>query len=628
MSPRSSLKSIDSSRPVGGVYSPVAEALLTHDLGGYGHVLFTSRNRELGRFGTLLEITPMSTEEGVRLLLRGYNIHDVQKQHRDTASEIIERLGHLALAIDQAAAYIKYKRMPLDRLGDFLTIYEAERQKILSYTPKKFWEYEHINAFTTWELSFQQLGLGDECWKEGTAHFLTLSAFFAPTTITESLFRLYHERCPTDWIRIFIRNGGVQDDEESDESRTKEDGQAGNQSSGRGSNDMWDPDRFWDVIARSDELSLLQSISPGTDQEGASFSLHPLIRDWLQLRLKSKKRADYAQEAILVLVCCAAAYDNLSTTLGEKTALLTHMDGSLSNEAEFLEPQDWLGHQLESCNMAAWFAGFYSKAGQYRTSEKLYRRTLETRMSKLGEKHYDTLKSMNNLAEALRYLVNFQEAERMHRRALTLRETELGKEHPHTLISMSNLAGVLHDLGRYEEAESMHRQSLTLRETLLGKEHPDTLASMNNLALSLSSQKKYEEAERIHRETLTLVEKILGNEHPDTLTNLNNLASSLSGQKKYEEAERIFRETLILREMVSGREHPGTLKIMHNLAGVLCNQEKYEEAKRISRETLKLREIVLGKDHPDTLVTRENLVYVLRSHGKDKEAELIAARSM
>ena len=149
-------------------------------LGGHGDVIFTSRNRDLGRLGTLLEIPPMATDEGVRLLLRGYNDNDIQNQHRETASKITKRLGELALAIDQAAAYIKYKRIPLDRLEEFLTTYEAERKKVLSHTPKNRWEYEHVNAFTTWELSFQQLVSGDEPWKKHAGHFLDFICLFRP----------------------------------------------------------------------------------------------------------------------------------------------------------------------------------------------------------------------------------------------------------------------------------------------------------------------------------------------------------------------------------------------------------------------------------------------------------------
>ena len=638
-------------------------------LGGHGHIIFTSRNRDLGRLGTLLEIPPMATDEAVRLLLRGYNGNDIQNQHRETASKITKRLGELALAIDQAAAYIKYKRIPLDSLEDFLTTYEDERRKVLSYTPKNFWEYEHINAFTTWELSFQQLVSGEEPWKKDAGHFLTLSAFFAPTNISESIFRSYHTLSIIEpaWTNIFSEAGEVQDeDSEDDEDRNKNTDEDDSQSSKLGCY-PWDSNLFWDVIAKSDDLSLLQSISPGTGHEGANFSLHPLIRDWLQLRLRSRERAKYTHEAIEALGCCAQEYDSLPTTLSERTALITHMDASLSNDEKFSKPQDRLGRQILACVAADWFADIYHNSGRYRTSEDLCCRALETRRSALGEKHPDTLRSMSCVAHQLYSLGNYKESERMHRQTLALRETELGKEHKDTLISMNSLGIVLADQGNYGEAESMHRHTLTLRKIMLGKKHPSTLESMNNLVLVLSYQKKYEEAERIGgetlalrktilgkahpatlsimnnlavvlegqnkwdeaerlcRETLTMKERILGKENPDTLTSKHDLAVTLDNQKKWDEAERLHCETLMLREMTLGKGHADTLTSMHNLARILAYQERYQEAERMFRETLMGRENVLGKDHRRTLSTRHGLASVLRSQGKHEEAELIAA---
>ena len=621
----------------------------------------------------LLKIPPMATEEGVNLLLRGYNGDDIQNQHRETASKITKRLGELALAIDQAAAYIKYKRIPLNCLEDFLTTYEAERQKVLSYTPKKFWEYEHINAFTTWELSFQQLVSGDEPWKKHAGHFLTLSAFFAPTIISESIFRNYQKRSDLKpaWITIFTETGEVQDDEDTDDDEdvNKKAVEDDSQSSEVGCY-TWDSDRFWDVIVKSDDLSLLQSISPGTGHEGANFSLHPLIRDWLQLRLRSRERAKYTQEAIEALRCCAEEYNSISTSLFEKTALITHMDASLLNDEKFVKPQRRLGHQVSACLTANWFAKVYYEFGRYHISEDLYRRVLETRRSALGEKHPDTLRSMSSVANVSHRLGKYKESERMHRRTLTLRETGLGKEHSDTLKSMNCLGVVLEHQGRYGEAESMHRHTLTLREivlgkehldtlesktnlalvlyhqekyeeaecicretlalcrTILGKEHPLTLSSMNNLAAVLDEQKKREEAEPLHRETLMLKEKTLGKEHPSTLTCMNNLAAMLADQERYKEAERLYRETLMLREETLSKEHPDTLASMSNLAAMLASQRRYEEAEPIFQETLMLRGNVLGKDHSDTLLTRKRLASVLRTQGKHEEAELIAADAM
>ena len=608
-----------------------AEALLTWGVGGCGHVLFTSRNRDLGRLGTLLEIPPLATEEGVRLLLRGYNGNDIQEPHQDTASKITKRLGGLALAIDQAAAYIKYKRVPLDRLGDFLTTYEAERQTVLSYTPNNFWEYKHINAITTWELSFQQLGSGDEPWKESAAHFLTLSAFFAPTTITESIFRYYHKvfngiGYEIDWLRLFTEPDGVQNeedgkdgngegkDEETDQDRNKD--EAGSQSSDICFHRLWSPHRFWDVIASSEELSLLQSISPGTGQEGACFSLHPLIRDWLQLRLKTKERTRYTHEAVSVLSCCAQAYSDFSTSLAERTALLSHMQVSLANEEKFLQRQDRLGYQIASCNAASRFAYVFRQWGQHRTSEDLTRRVLDTRRSELIKNHPDTLKSMNSLAGLLDDVGNYEGAEKLYHQTLMMRESKLEKEHLETLASMNGLAIVLLRQGKYKEAESMSRRALTLVETKFGKQHPVTLVRMNNLAGVLRNQNKYKEVEQIYRETLKSGEMVLGKQHPNTLAIMNNLAVVLSDQNKYEEAEQINRETLTLKRTVLGKNHPDTLSSLNNVASALNGQHKHNEAERICRETLALRETVLGVGNPETVKSREFLMEILESQDK------------
>ena len=577
------------SQIVGCVAELTIESWLTRRLAKSGHVLFTSRNRDLGRLGALLEIPPMETVEGVRLLLREYRENDIQPRHQSVASSIIERLGNLALAIDQAAAYIAYKRLPLDRLEEFLSTFETERQKILSYTPKNFWEYEHVNAFTTWELSFQQLGSGDSLWKRNAAHFLTLSAFFAPATITESMFRFHQQfvGSEAEWMQIFTVADEIQNDKsdrsesedeieakEEDDNEEEEDHLVESRSSGRALRSTWDSDRFWDVLARSNELSLLQSIAPGMGREGANFSLHPLIRDWLQLRLKSKERAKYTQEAIKVLGNCAAAYESRSTTLTERSALITHMDVSLSNDERFLEPQDRLGHQISSCVTANWLAIVYMDEGRYHTSEALTRLTVETQRSQLSEKHPDSLRSMKYLALSLYRLGKFDEVEPILRRILMLREMEVGPNHHLTLLSMDDLANVIRDLGKYEEAEQLCRKVLTSKETLQEKEDPNTLISMGNLAMTLYYRKKYEESERICRDILILTESSWGRESCVTLRRMRNFVVILSDQNKKEEAERICRETILLHEMVLGKEHPKTLTSMNLLAGILGNQNK------------------------------------------------------
>jgi hypothetical protein len=193
--------------------------------GDKGDILFTSRHRGLGELGTIIDVPPMSEKAGVELLLHRYHSINVN-DYISEGSKIVGRLGGLALAIDQASAYMAYKQLRIDQLGDFLAQYEARRKKVLQHTADHFWKYMKIddetgqetaiNAFTTWEMSFQQLIDGRDP-PDSVAHFLTVAAFLGPVYISESLFKFYRElSLPLpDWCGIFMASRALDDENSS-----------------------------------------------------------------------------------------------------------------------------------------------------------------------------------------------------------------------------------------------------------------------------------------------------------------------------------------------------------------------------------------------------------------------------
>ncbi len=191
---------------------------------GSVHVLFTSRYRDLARLGKVMTIPPLLPVEEIQLLLRVFEKSDIAK-HATIAHDIVDRLGHLALAIDQAASWIQYRRLTIGQLGEFLRAYELEREKILNFIPKDFWEYgsatsqgdaerQSLSAFTTWEMSFQQLCGAIPGHEEDAAHFFTVSAFLAPIPIDDWIFRNHWEmgKKPPKWMRMFTKRSGLTDD--------------------------------------------------------------------------------------------------------------------------------------------------------------------------------------------------------------------------------------------------------------------------------------------------------------------------------------------------------------------------------------------------------------------------------
>lgn len=73
----------------------------------------------------------------------------------DEARRIVEKLGYLPLAIDQAGAYLNKLSKPL---STFLPLFEANFKTTLSKKPPStLWQYGEKTVVTTWEISFEAI---------------------------------------------------------------------------------------------------------------------------------------------------------------------------------------------------------------------------------------------------------------------------------------------------------------------------------------------------------------------------------------------------------------------------------------------------------------------------------------
>ncbi|KAL8893330.1 MAG: hypothetical protein Q9192_005376 [Flavoplaca navasiana] len=621
--------------------------------GKHGHVIITSRRRDLDRLGTLIELCALSPEEGVNLLLRGYSPQEID-ENLEIAKEIVWRLGGLALAIDQAGAYIAHRRIPPSKLGNFLEIFETQRKEILSYTPTSVWEYgsmqngreeDHtkaINAFTTWEISLKELIRIKPQEKEAIIHFLRLSAYFNPARIDESLFRNYwvevqkrkepSKEVPperTRWRQIFKSNKKRKPRESNVNnkrtqwlyamavrSRHKNDIEQEGSWCQR-SEDQWDPDRFWDLLQILHNLSLVQSIE--TNIEGASFSLHPLVRDWLLHRNQLGDHQHYMDEAFAVVVSNVLVRDQGFRSLGidQRVALLSHLDLCMLNDELLSEPQSRLGNGERTYETASKSAYFYRFLGRYDTAEVLLRRITE---------NVDAdIEYFTQLSRVLVDQGEFEQAVEMRYQCWEYREKALEERNPKRLRFETALSNALVQSGRYNEAEPIQRQTLQLKQETLGNTCRETVESMCDLAYSLYLQGKSEEAETLAREALELCETHLsGNDGPRLKTDMLQqiLALALQGQGRIDEAEVIQRKVLQIRQHLLGMEHPYTANAMLSLALILelTNKDEAEELYRYAVQTMKK---VLRKGHPYTLGSMEGLAKLLRKDGRVKEADEI-----
>ena len=155
-----------------------------------GSVLFTSRHASSERLGHVIRVSGMSEDESLDLLLQR-PISEATERAQGLA--IAAMLGYLALALDQAGAYIRAQCPPLH---DFGSHYRRRKKKILEEVPEQ-WEYRRklgeteretvLSVFVTWELSFEQFS-GSKEVRDRKEHFLTLAAHFDYKVYLSAIF--------------------------------------------------------------------------------------------------------------------------------------------------------------------------------------------------------------------------------------------------------------------------------------------------------------------------------------------------------------------------------------------------------------------------------------------------------
>ena len=240
----------------------------------------------------------------------------------------------------------------------------------------------------------------------------------------------------------------------------------------------------------------------------------------------------------------------------------------------------------------------------------------------LGEKHPDTLNSLNNLASSYSYLGDYNKACKLQNAVYNARKEILGEKHPDTLNSLNNLANSYSDLGDYNKALELKNAVYNARKEILGEKHPDTLASLNNLANSYSDLGDYNKACKLQNAVYNASKEILGETHPDTLASLNNLTNSYSYLGDYNKAYKLQNAVYNARKEILGETHPDTLTSLNNLAIFYSYLGDYNKACELQNAVYNVCKEILGENHPDTLLVLSNLL-VSQVHQDKTDNEFI-----
>lgn len=521
---------------------------------GLGRWLFTSRHQDVSALGTAIFLDKLSEDEGLELFFHRLASRSPADFPRDKALSIMNRFDRLPLAIDQCAAYIRRHGLTLEAF-DELYEKQAFRSKLWTSVPQ-VWDYgkhasegDHrvlLNLNTTFELSLAQVEGSTTHPPQGVGTMLSFLSLFDRKDVSEEMAMAARDTSGAvpPWMMGCYTDG------------------------------KWDKAKFQDILVDLYGLALLETFDLGS--EWSSFSLHPIIHEWLRLRIDPTQRKLLGEMAIstidTILTSRLASLDVLD--FRAKSWLLSNIDAARAS-----------AHPSSStpAPIAKRFATFYTRCERLSSASSLYRSLLS--------RHEGTS-------------------------PLPLTTSTLDLYH--------DAATCLVEQGRYPDAEDLYRQALAGKTALLGPSAESTLLTARQLGMTYRRSLHYAEGEALLRHVIARVEAVYGTKTLLYLVALNCLAVNLRYQKRLEEAEGAARRAVVGILENYGDGHYAAMFTRRCLALVVRDRGRAGEAAGMLRVVLRGQERLLGPLNSSTLFTVKLLgdIYAeLGDEGQVREME-------
>src|SRR5882672_1922865 len=186
---------------------------------------------------------------------------------------MIQELGHLALAVIQAGAYIFNSECDI---GNYLDLYQTRRGQLL----EEYRDYEQKmdgyewTVYTTWELSFGRL----KTHAAQAAAFLQHCAYLHHEGISQAIFQ-----------NAAVNIHSSFDDQEPNSLHNAKDLLSVFVTSG-----TWNTPNFLKLISKIRSYSLIEF-----DGKAKTYSIHPLVHDWLRVTISNGEVARACAQCIL-----------------------------------------------------------------------------------------------------------------------------------------------------------------------------------------------------------------------------------------------------------------------------------------------------------------------------------------
>ena len=438
-------------------------------------------------------------------------------------------------------------------------------------------------------MSFEQLeATGHE--RDSIIHLLTLGAFIDTNNIGEGLFRLYSQLPDRpQWLEAFMDEG------------------------------EWDTDKYQDSIVHLLSVSLVTSIDlMATD---ARFSFHPLIAEWLKLRIDGKARAEYTEEAIKVVRAYVDNGDKVEMDIRNKGETLSHIDKIVEHDQVYHSPQGGkhISHALKDATIS--FGSFYRRLGRYHETQDLIERAMSD--DDVSTAVRNVLANMYCDQGAL------EKAEKLYDKVLVSLGKTPPEKDPNTKLEGTTLAFIY-----WTQDDKLTDDGLRYEGAYKGDFHQfdpwfvSELSTYNGLGVLYMKTGRLDLAEKLFNEALEGREKAMGPDDRYTAELVNHLGALYTRTGNYERAESLLLRALKYLDKGYGEYYMATKPTGNNLGILYMQQNRLDDAEKIIKRTTSYLEGGFGPAHASTLCAFHNQALLYRKQGKVGEARSLLEKTI
>ena len=584
------------------------------------HTLITMRNSNAFSIQAVgVEVDLLHADEALEMFLLSSNtsLKSNAKRFRATAKMIVDELGRLPLAIEQAGAYIRETGRSLD---EFLSIYCENRAMIHKWVPDGNRNYDYTIA-TVWEMSSNHIKNGTECPE--AVSLLNLFAFLSTDTIPFDLVQAGSESFDGNLRNVI--NNTVQFDlcvrvlERLALVRRIPDKRAVSihrlvQETVQDGLEKQQQFQWWETVAK---MCLKVFPIPPTRETLSTcrstfrpYEKHVLNALLAAPVLASEALAMCAERLTQFLVCDGQV--EVATRLSWKTYLISEALGG---------PPERILETVNCLKMLYKCQGKWNEVAvmQHKALDVLGLVKFEDAREQIKEASDETT-SASTLIPMLRSPGQCYTASTVLRFLLNWVKAVYGDNHPKTFEAMGDLALALGGEARWNEARMLQKRVLEGHTKMRGEQHELTLHSMNTLALIFIKQGEWRQAIQLLQYVTELSPKVLGDRHLLTLEAMNNLAMVYWSAKELDKAVNLQEKAVDRTVAELGYLHENTVRSMHYLAMMYQDQGQWGKAASLQEFMLENGEVLCGDLNLESLKFIQNLILSYQKLGKRREA--------